>query len=136
LLHLSNPNNQNRNQNLRKKKMGIDGVGQQSMVLAPAGSAPVHQNSNPIEQITERIRGIETSFRSWLARQPVAIEAAVSTATGAIQGAAIGGLMGTLTPPDAIPTPPPQAAGSLNPQAMASAQVIPFFILFNGESLF
>lgn len=111
--------------------MGIDGVGQQGMVLAPAGSAPVHQNPNPIEQITERIRGVETSFRSWLARQPIAVEAVVATATGAIQGAAIGGLMGTLTPPDAIPTPNPQAAGSLNPQAMASlkqAQVIPFFV--------
>ncbi|KAF3334407.1 Tim17/Tim22/Tim23/Pmp24 family [Carex littledalei] len=100
--------------------MGIDRVGQQSMVLAPAGSAPVHQNPNPIEQITERIRGVETGFRSWLARQPIAVEAAITTATGALQGAAIGGLMGTLTPPDAIPPSSPQAAGSLNPQALAS----------------
>lgn len=132
---------QNQNQNIKKdesrnKKMGIDGVGQQSMVLAPAGSAPVHQNPNPIEQITERIRGVETNFRSWLARQPIAVEAAITTATGALQGAAIGGLMGTLTPSDAIPPAPPQAAGSLNPQAMASlkqAQVLflNFFLLFH-----
>lgn len=114
--------------------MGIDGAGQQSMVLAPAGSAPVHQNPNPIEQITERIRGVETNFRSWLARQPIAVEAAITTATGALQGAAIGGLMGTLTPSDAIPPAPPQAAGSLNPQAMASlkqAQVLFLNFLFS-----
>ncbi|KAF9591394.1 hypothetical protein IFM89_004079, partial [Coptis chinensis] len=48
-------------------------------------------------------------------------EAAVVTATSAVQGAAIGGFMGTLTSDvtSAFPTPPEVA---LNPQAMASLQ--------------
>lgn len=47
----------------------------------------------------------------------MAIEATVVTVTSAVQGAAIGGLMGTLTPSESIA--PPLGSG-INPQAMAS----------------
>lgn len=74
-------------------------------------------SSNPIVQIQARFKEVETGFKSWLAKQPIPVEAAVVTATSAFQGAAIGGLMGTLSPDAAGITPP---AASLNPQAMAS----------------
>ncbi|KAK8966352.1 hypothetical protein KSP40_PGU007970 [Platanthera guangdongensis] len=77
--------------------------------------------ANPIALLQSRFKDLETGFRLWLAKQPMPVEAAVVTGTGAIQGAAIGGLMGTLTSDmsSTFPSPPPQAAG-LNPQAMAS----------------
>ncbi|KAF9608903.1 hypothetical protein IFM89_012071, partial [Coptis chinensis] len=61
-------------------------------------------------------------FRAWLAKQSLPVEATVVTATSAVQGATIGGFMGTLTSDvtSAFPTPPPEAA--LNPQVMASLQ--------------
>jgi len=80
------------------------------------------QLQNPIDQIQTRYRHLENGFKVWLSKQSIAVEAAVVTTTSAAQGAAIGGLMGTLTAgaPSAFPTPPPNA--SLNPQAMASFQ--------------
>ncbi|KAK9291529.1 hypothetical protein L1049_019477 [Liquidambar formosana] len=75
---------------------------------------------NPLAQLQVRFKDLENGFREWLAKQSLAVEAAVVTATSATQGAAIGAFMGTLTNDvsSTIPTPPPQAA--LNPQAMAS----------------
>lgn len=86
-----------------------------------AAMTPTSPPANPIEQLQVRLKELETGFRTWLAKQPLPVEAGVVTATGAAQGAAIGGLLGTLTPDAAstFPTPPPQAAG-LDPQAMAS----------------
>ncbi|KAL3521735.1 hypothetical protein ACH5RR_019884 [Cinchona calisaya] len=76
---------------------------------------------NPIEQLQAKFKELETGFKAWLAKQTLPVEAAVVTATGATQGAAIGGLMGTFTRDisSSIPTPPP-GAPNLNPQAMAS----------------
>ncbi|KAJ6847963.1 uncharacterized protein M6B38_115675 [Iris pallida] len=87
------------------------GGGGGGMVVASAAPPP-----NPLVQLQARFKEVEAGFRSWLAKQPVAVEAAVVTATGAVQGAAIGGLMGTLTADMAVPPP----TGALNPQAMAS----------------
>ncbi|KAG0488242.1 hypothetical protein HPP92_006796 [Vanilla planifolia] len=89
--------------------------GRQDVMVMPQPPA------NPIVQLQARFRDLEVGFRSWLAKQPLAVEAAFVTATGAFQGAAIGGLMGTLTSDMAstFPSPPPQATG-LSPQAMAS----------------
>ncbi|WOL00949.1 hypothetical protein Cni_G09662 [Canna indica] len=88
----------------------------QSLVMAPAAYPP-----NPIVQVQARLKELETGFRSWLAKQSIAVEAAVVTATNAAQGAAIGGLLGTLSPDlsSALPATPPNAAG-INPDAMAS----------------
>ncbi|KAF5178952.1 mitochondrial import inner membrane translocase subunit TIM22-like [Thalictrum thalictroides] len=75
---------------------------------------------NPIAQLQLRFKDLESNFHSWLSKQSLAVEAAVVTATSAVQGAAIGGFMGTLTSDvtAAFPTPPVDA--SLSPQAMAS----------------
>lgn len=93
------------------------------------------ESQNPITQLQTKYKELETGFKAWLAKQSMPVEAAVVTFTGAAQGAAIGGLMGTLTNDvsSAFPTPPPNAA--LNPQAMASlqqAQVLsfPFLVSF------
>ncbi|CAL1365638.1 unnamed protein product [Linum trigynum] len=84
---------------------------QQGLVLTPA--------QNPIQSFQLKYKELEAGFKSWLSQQSMPVEAAIVTATSAIQGGAIGGLMGTLTGDMASPlSPPPQA--SLNPQAMAS----------------
>lgn len=87
---------------------------------------PLQQN--PVTQIQTKLKEIETGFKSWLSKQSIAVEAAVVTATGAFQGAAIGGLMGTLSGATAVPTTPPGSA--LNPQALASLQQAQVFIQF------
>ncbi|KAI4319930.1 hypothetical protein MLD38_033467 [Melastoma candidum] len=75
--------------------------------------------NNPIEQLQSKFKEVEVGFKDWLSKQSLPVEAAVVTATSAFQGAAIGGIMGTLTNDmSSTLTPPPQA--TLNPQAMAS----------------
>lgn len=85
------------------------------------------QNPNPIAHFQVKYKQLEDGFRAWLAKQSLPVEAAVVTATSAVQGAAIGAFMGTLTNDVSSPfAPPPNAA--LNPEAMASlkqAQVRP-----------
>lgn len=79
-----------------------------------------NQNQNPIEQLQARFKELEIGFRGWLSKQSLPVEAAIVTVTSGAQGAAIGGIMGTLTGDlsSSLTTPPPQAG--LNPQAMAS----------------
>lgn len=36
---------------------------------------------NPIEQLQARFKEVEAGFKAWLSRQPLAVEAAVVTAT-------------------------------------------------------
>ncbi|KAK1361122.1 mitochondrial import inner membrane translocase subunit TIM22-like [Heracleum sosnowskyi] len=80
------------------------------------------QTQNPITQLQTKYKELETGFKAWLAKQSLPVEAAVVTFTSSVQGAAIGGLMGTFTNDvsSAFPTPPPNAG--LNPKAMASLQ--------------
>lgn len=76
---------------------------------------------NPIEQLQARFKQSEEGFRTWLSKQSLLVEAAVVMATSSLQGAAIGGIMGTITNDvSSTFTPPPQA--NLNSQAMASLQ--------------
>ncbi|KAI8565184.1 hypothetical protein RHMOL_Rhmol03G0240800 [Rhododendron molle] len=78
-----------------------------------------HQNPNPIAHFQVKYKQLEDGFRVWLAKQSLPVEAAVVTATSAVQGAAIGAFMGTLTNDVSSSfAPPPNAA--LNPEAMAS----------------
>ncbi|XP_071711218.1 chloroplastic import inner membrane translocase subunit HP30-2-like [Rutidosis leptorrhynchoides] len=79
--------------------------------------------NNPITQIQTKYKEFENGFKGWLAKQSLPVEAAVVTITSAAQGAAMGGLMGTLTNDAAstFPATPPSGAG-LNSQAMASFQ--------------
>ena len=100
-------------------------------VMASSSSAQVAAArglgmANPLAEWSGRVRSLEVGLRAWLAKQPTHVEAAVSTAVGAVQGAALGGLMGTLAPDGgaALPVPPPPGA---DPKALASlkqAQVL------------
>lgn len=78
---------------------------------------------NPITHLQNKYKELENGFKTWLAKQSLPVEAAVVTLTSATQGAAIGGLMGTLTNDvsSAFPAAPPPGA-SLNPQTMTSFQ--------------
>eukprot|EP00262_Sarcandra_glabra_P003261 TRINITY_DN13896_c0_g1_i1.p1 TRINITY_DN13896_c0_g1~~TRINITY_DN13896_c0_g1_i1.p1 ORF type:complete len:269 (-),score=44.85 TRINITY_DN13896_c0_g1_i1:324-1130(-) len=98
-------------------KQGVVVEISKSMVPRPL---PLLGSTNPISQLQNRFKDLETNFKTWLSKQSLPVEAAVVTATSALQGAAIGGFMGTLTSDvsSSFPTPPPQAG--LNPQAMAS----------------
>lgn len=83
--------------------------------------------TNPLAEWTSRVRSLEAGVRAWLAKQPTHVEAAVVTAVGAVQGAALGGLMGTLAPDGgaALPVPPPPPGA--DPKVLASfkqAQVL------------
>ncbi|KAK3042813.1 hypothetical protein RJ639_001086 [Escallonia herrerae] len=96
------------------------GDGKQGVMVVEMSKGLAGQN--PITQLQAKYKELEGGFREWLAKQSLAVEATVVTATSAAQGAAIGAFMGTLTNDvsSSLPTPPPQAA--LNPQAMASFQ--------------
>ncbi|OEL15721.1 hypothetical protein BAE44_0023258 [Dichanthelium oligosanthes] len=92
-------------------------------VMASSSSSQVARGvgmANPLAEWTDRFRSLEAGVRAWLAKQPTHVEAAVVTAAGAVQGAALGGLMGTLAPDGGaalpVPTPPPGA----DPKALAS----------------
>ncbi|KAG5222522.1 mitochondrial import inner membrane translocase Tim17/Tim22/Tim23 family protein [Salix suchowensis] len=76
-------------------------------------------NQDPVKFVQFKYKELEDGFKSWLSKQSLLVEAFVVTATSGVQGAAIGAIMGTITPDisSSMPTPP-QAA--LNPQAMAS----------------
>ena len=78
---------------------------------------------NPVTQLQTKYKEFETIFKTWLAKQTLPVEAAVVTATSALQGAAIGGFMGTLTNDvSSAFTPPTPPGATLSPQAKASLQ--------------
>ncbi|CAD5332592.1 unnamed protein product [Arabidopsis thaliana] len=91
--------------------MGKDGEGDKKRETMAVMSLMKDQQ-NPIQQFQVKFKEIETGFKSWLSKQKLPVEAAVVTAMGGVQGAFIGGLMGTLSPEM------PQAG--IDPQAMAS----------------
>lgn len=72
----------------------------------------------PIALLQYKFKELDNGFKTWLSRQTAPVDVAVTTATSAIQGGAIGALMGTLTS-DISSTLPTQPNG-VNPQAMAS----------------
>ncbi|KAF6160468.1 hypothetical protein GIB67_019237 [Kingdonia uniflora] len=61
---------------------------------------PPSSSTNPIAQQQVGLKDLENKYSNWVTKQSLPIEAVLATFTSAIQGAAIGGLMGTLTPPD------------------------------------
>ncbi|KAK6794740.1 hypothetical protein RDI58_008193 [Solanum bulbocastanum] len=83
---------------------------------------PNSSNQNPIAQLQNKFKELEIGFKGWLSKQSIPVEAAVVTATSGLQGAAIGGFMGTLTQDVSSSMPTPPAGANLNPQAMASFQ--------------
>ncbi|KAF6161023.1 hypothetical protein GIB67_007664 [Kingdonia uniflora] len=56
--------------------------------------------TNPIAQLQVGLKDLENKYRNWATKKSLPVEASLATFTSAIQGAAIGGLMGTLTSPD------------------------------------
>ncbi|GJN27733.1 hypothetical protein PR202_gb15779 [Eleusine coracana subsp. coracana] len=103
----------------------MDGAGQKRrplMVMASSSStlAAARVGANPLAELTHRVKSLEAGMRTWLAKQPTHVEAAVATALGAVQGCALGGLMGTLAPDGGSALPMPQPPPGLDPKAMAS----------------
>ncbi|GAB4826051.1 hypothetical protein Ancab_008921 [Ancistrocladus abbreviatus] len=96
------------------------GEGKQGMMVVESSKGFVPPTQNPIAIVQAKFKDLENGFRTWLSKQSLPVEAAVVTATSAIQGAAIGAFMGTLTNDvsNSFPTPPPEAG--LSPQAMAT----------------
>lgn len=72
----------------------------------------------PIVQLQNKFKELDNGFKLWLSKQAAPVDVAVTTVTSAMQGGAIGALMGTLTS-DISSTLPTQPTG-VNPQAMAS----------------
>ncbi|XP_010515307.1 PREDICTED: uncharacterized protein LOC104791180 [Camelina sativa] len=72
-----------------------------------------NDQQNPIQQFQVKFKEVETGFKTWLSKQSIPVEAAVVSTMSGVQGAFIGGLMGTLSPEM------PQAGG-VDPQAIAS----------------
>lgn len=98
------------------------------------GGNQVDGSTKPTGAIASQVQGSWERVQAWLDKQSMPVEAAVVTATGAVQGAAIGALMGNLTKDvsSSFPTPP---QASLNHQAMASlkqAQVV--FLFYFGST--
>ncbi|KAI3808742.1 hypothetical protein L1987_24702 [Smallanthus sonchifolius] len=86
------------------------------------GLVVAHHNHNPVQQLQAKYKELETGFKDWLAKQSLPVEAAVVTATSSLQGAAIGGLMGTFTSDLSSLQPPTPPGVAANPQAIASLQ--------------
>uniref|UniRef100_A0ACD5UXC6 Uncharacterized protein n=1 Tax=Avena sativa TaxID=4498 RepID=A0ACD5UXC6_AVESA len=106
----------------------MEGMGQKRrplVVMASSSTAAAQAagrgGANPLAELTDRFRSLETGVRTWMAKQPTHIEAAVTTAFGAVQGGALGGLMGTFAPEGgAAGLPVPQPPPGLDPKALAS----------------
>eukprot|EP00245_Coleochaete_scutata_P018571 TRINITY_DN9740_c0_g1_i1.p2 TRINITY_DN9740_c0_g1~~TRINITY_DN9740_c0_g1_i1.p2 ORF type:complete len:233 (+),score=56.74 TRINITY_DN9740_c0_g1_i1:144-842(+) len=68
-------------------------------------------------QVQAKIKDVDTKFKAWVAKQPAAVDVAVTTISSALQGGAIGALMGSMSPD--VSTMP---QGNLSTEAAASMQ--------------
>jgi len=78
------------------------------------------KHANPIETVQLKFKQLDSTVKQWLKKQPAAVEVIVVTAGSAVQGGAIGALMGTFTADVASTLPAPSPG--LNPEAAASLQ--------------
>jgi hypothetical protein len=121
----------------------MEGMGQKRrplVVMASSSTAAAQAagrgGANPLAELTDRFRSLETGVRAWMAKQPTHVEAAVTTAFGAVQGGALGGLMGTFAPEAGAGLPVPQPPPGLDPKALASfkqAQVSSSSLMYNSH---
>ncbi|KAJ0253732.1 Chloroplastic import inner membrane translocase subunit HP30-2 [Hirschfeldia incana] len=81
-----------------------------------AMSSYFNDQQNPIQQLQVKFKEVEVGFKTWLSKQSIPVEAAVVSTMSGVQGAFIGGLMGTLSPE--MPQTDPQAMASMK-QAQA-----------------
>ncbi|WZZ81161.1 hypothetical protein YC2023_101733 [Brassica napus] len=79
-------------------------------------SSLFNDQQNPIQQLQVKFKEVEVGFKTWLSKQSIPVEAAVVSTMSGVQGAFIGGLMGTLSPE--MPQTDPQAMASMK-QAQA-----------------
>lgn len=92
--------------------------GKQGVVVVDMARMPkTVTRGNPLTQLMAKFEELEIGFKTWLEKQPLAVEATVVTFTNAVQGAVIGGFMGTLTKDLNSITPP-----NSNPDALAAFQ--------------
>ncbi|KFK34395.1 hypothetical protein AALP_AA5G139700 [Arabis alpina] len=98
--------------------MGLGGGGEQrrSGGEMMAMASLFNDQQNPIEQLQVKFKKVESGFKTWLSKQSLPVEAAVVSTMSGVQGALIGGLMGTLSPEM------PQSG--VDPQAMKQAQAL------------
>ncbi|KAF6160286.1 hypothetical protein GIB67_019055 [Kingdonia uniflora] len=61
---------------------------------------PPSFGTNSIAQLQVGLKDLENKYRNRVTKQSLPVEVALATFTSAIHSGAIGGLMGTLTPPD------------------------------------
>ena len=71
----------------------------------------------PNQWLAERRQKLTTGFEKWMNRQPDYVEVAAVTLGGAVQGGAIGGMMGMITKMD--PDTPQKVANASNPTQAA-----------------
>lgn len=101
----------------------MEGIGQKKrplVVMASSSTAVSRGGANPLAELGDRVKSLEAEVRAWMAKQPTHIEAAVTTAFGAVQGGALGGLMGTFAPDGGAGLPVPQPPPGVDPNAMAT----------------
>ncbi|ESQ45582.1 hypothetical protein EUTSA_v10010930mg [Eutrema salsugineum] len=100
--------------------MGIGGGGEQrkSGGEMMAMASLFNDQQNPVQQLQVKFKEVEVGFKTWLSKQSLPVEAAVVSTMSGVQGAFIGGLMGTLSPEM------PQSG--VDPQAMASMSKLRF----------
>ncbi|MQL71019.1 hypothetical protein Taro_003335 [Colocasia esculenta] len=67
-----------------------------SLSVPPPGMAAAAQGGNPMATAKKWVTAKQARFQSWLAQQPIAVEAAVTTGLSALQGGFLGGLISTL----------------------------------------
>lgn len=103
---------------MRKEKLKIMERGREHGVIVAKFAPPQH---NLLEQLQVKYKELEKGFQTWLAKQTLPVETAVTSAINGAQGAAMGYFMGILTK-DLSASMPPASQANLNPQAMASFQ--------------
>ncbi|CAF2084922.1 hypothetical protein HID58_022175 [Brassica napus] len=97
--------------------MGVGGgEGEQRRGEMMAISSLFNDQQNPIQQVQVKFKEVEVGLKTWLSKQSIPVEAAVVSTMSGVQGAFIGGLMGTLSPE--MPQTDPQAMASMK-QAQA-----------------
>jgi hypothetical protein len=78
------------------------------------------EGGNPLQLVQSKMRELDVQVKSWMKKQSAPVEVALVTAGSAVQGGAIGALMGTFTADMASSLP--TATPGLNPQTAASLQ--------------
>ncbi|KAF6169350.1 hypothetical protein GIB67_016520 [Kingdonia uniflora] len=72
----------------------MEGRGDGVIESSSATGFPPSSGTNPIAQLQVGLKDLENKYRNWVTEQSLPVEADLTTFTNAIQGAAIGGLMG------------------------------------------